>query len=223
MLPEIQCARDIWLLVRQYGFLPLFRSRIPGFSIEDCTPPRLWFSDTEPGPWEWKGPVIRMGGCVYGKFFSGKAGYISLEWFPDFANFRRDGYDFDARWDDGLASMKDRQVYEAVADSAPILTGDLKRRCGYGPQGNKGFEGVITRLQMQTYVVVDDFAYAKDKLGRPYGWGIAEYSTPEQLFGDPLLEEAYRRAPGDSLRRMVTHLQSMLPDAEEEQILKFLK
>ena len=140
MLPEIQCARDIWLLVRQYGFLPLFRSRIPGFSIEDCTPPRLWFSDTEPGPWEWKGPVIRMGGCVYGKFFSGKAGYISLEWFPDFANFRRDGYDFDARWDDGLASMKDRQGYEAVADSAPILTGDLKRRCGYGPQGTRALK-----------------------------------------------------------------------------------
>ena len=48
--------------------------------------PRLWFSDEE-GPWEWKGPVIRNMNCAYGKLFNGKAGYVSLEWLPDFANY----------------------------------------------------------------------------------------------------------------------------------------
>ena len=39
--------------------------------------------------WEWKGSVVREGGCTYGKFFAGKAGFISLEWWPDFCNWRR--------------------------------------------------------------------------------------------------------------------------------------
>lgn len=36
---------------------------------------------------------------------------ISPKWFPDFANFRRQGYDFDARYDDGL-----EYAYDAYFD-----------------------------------------------------------------------------------------------------------
>ena len=79
--------------VLQLGFLPFFKNEIPGFSIAEHTPPRLWFSETEAGPWEWKGPVARTGECVYGKFFRGRAGFISMEFFPIFANYRRGGYE----------------------------------------------------------------------------------------------------------------------------------
>ena len=47
-------------------------------------------------------------------------------WIPDFANFRRDGYDFDARWDDGLASYKDKELYEAIAGEGRMLSKRLK-------------------------------------------------------------------------------------------------
>ena len=63
-------------------------------------------------PLKWK--IRRSGKCLYGKLFNKKAGFVSREWIPDFANFRRDGYDFDARWDDGLASYKDKELYEAI-------------------------------------------------------------------------------------------------------------
>lgn len=55
---EIQSAEDIWRTVQEAGFPPLFQNEIKGFSIEENTPSYLWFSDTEPGPWEWKGPVM---------------------------------------------------------------------------------------------------------------------------------------------------------------------
>ena len=42
----------------------------------------------------------------------------------------------------------------------------LKDLCNYRKGGNKGFETVITRLQMQTYITVADFEYRKDKNGR---------------------------------------------------------
>ena len=38
--------------------------------------------------------IIAAGGRIaYGKFFDRKAGFISREWLPVFANYRRDGYD----------------------------------------------------------------------------------------------------------------------------------
>ena len=118
---ELRSPEDIAALTEEWGFLPFFAGEIPGFSVEECCPPELWFSDDADGPWEWKGPVARSGRCVYGKFFGGRAGFISREWLPDFANFRRDGYDIDARYDDGLASRKDKAVYDTVAE-LPMLT-----------------------------------------------------------------------------------------------------
>ena len=101
----IKTKQDLVDAVERCGFLPLFENSIPGFSVEENVDPAIWFGSEE-GPWEWKGPVIRETGCAYGKFFEQKAAFISREWFPDFANYRRDGYDFDARYDDGLADRK---------------------------------------------------------------------------------------------------------------------
>ena len=91
MTEMISSEKDLAAMVETYGFLPLLKNSIPGFSVEEHTPPELWFADGVDGPWEWKGPVIAETGCAYGKFFSGKAGFISREWFLDFANYRRDG------------------------------------------------------------------------------------------------------------------------------------
>lgn len=150
---QLHSADDLIATVEQYGFLPFFRNEIPGFSVEELCPPELWFADDADGPWEWKGPAARSGKCLYGKLFNKKAGFVSREWIPDFANFRRDGYDFDARWDDGLASYKDKELYETIADEGRILSKRLKEVRNYRKGGNTGFETSITRLQMQSYVI----------------------------------------------------------------------
>lgn len=215
MLPELKCENDIIGLVQEIGFLPFFANGIAGFSIEECCPPALWFQDDVDGPWEWKGPVIRSGVCAYGKIFGGKAGFVSKEWLPDLANYRRDGYDFDARCDEGLAPRKDKYVFDTVFESGKILSKQLKRVCNFCKGGNVGFETIITRLQMQTYVTVSDFVYLRDKTGKPYGWGVAEYSTPEARFGADFFAAAYRRDPAESKMRIVTHLKRILPDVPE--------
>lgn len=223
MLKEIRNEKDISDLVREIGFLPFFANGINGFSIEECCLPELWFSDSADGPWEWKGPVIRTGNCVYGKLFCGKAGFISREWLPDFANFRRDGYDFDTRCDEGTAPHKDIVVYDTVAQKGAVLSKELKRLGNYRKGGNTGFETVITRLQMQTYVTVSDFVYMRDKFGKPYGWGVAQYSTPEALFGYDFVTSAYKRDPRLSEEKIIAHLKSCLPFAPEEQIINLIK
>lgn len=217
----IRTKDDLIRAVNDLGFVPFFRNSIEGFSIEEHIDPKLWFGDEE-GPWEWKGPVIRETGCAYGKFFEKKAVYISKEWFPDFANYRRDGYDFDARFDDELASYQDKRLFDLVDANAPILSKNLKQLGNYRKGGNKGFDTVITRLQAECYVIISNFTYLTDKRGQEYGWGVAEYSTPERFMGSEFTQRVYQRTPEESYERIYDHLKKMLPNAAETRLKKVL-
>ena len=208
--------------VERLGFYPFFENEIEGFSIEDHIDPKLWFSDI-PGPWEWKGPVIRKTRCAYGKFFRGKAVYISKKWFPDFANYRRDGYDFDARFEDELASFKEKELYDLLAANAPIRSKELKSLGNYKKGGKTGFDTTITKLLGMCYVLNNDFVYETDRHGKTYGWGVAEYTTPEVFFGKTFAKKAYGKDPAESYRKILKHLKKILPYAEEEQIVRLLK
>ena len=81
----------------------------------------------------------------------------------------------------------------------------------------------MNRLQSQCYVVISDFVYQKDKHGKPYGWGMAEYSTPEKFMGSAFTDAVYKRTPDESYQRVLEHLKKLLPDAEETAIRKILK
>ena len=218
----IRTKADLCRAVERFGFVPFFPNPIQGFSIAEHVAPEAWFSDAE-GVWEWKGPVIRETGCAYGKFFHGKAVFISREWYPDFANYRRDGYDFDALWEDGKARHADKALYELLEPHAPITSRALKDLGGYGKEGRKGFDVSITRLQHLGYVLISDFVYDLDRQGKPYGWGVAEYSTPEKHLGADFRKNVYQRTPEESFERILRHLQEILPNASEKALRQLLK
>ena len=218
----IKTKQDLINAVQTFGFVPYFKNAIPGFSIEEHVDRAVWFGSRD-GVWEWKGPVIRESGCAYGKFFDHKAVFISKEWFSDFANYRRDGYDFDARFDDELAPYRDKELYDILAPNVPILSKELKKIGNYKKGGKKGFDTIINRLQEQCYVVISDFTYMKDKKGNTYGWGVADYSTPEALFGEAFTDKVYERTPEESYKRIFDHLKSILPWAEDAGIKALLK
>ena len=218
----IRSRADMAAAVERLGILPLFSNSIPGFSIEERSAPEIWFTDGE-GPWEWKGPVIRGTGCAYGKFFENKAAFVSRDWYADLANYRRDGYDFDALYDEGLASRRENELYTLLADNAPIISRRLKELGGYGKNGKKGFDSLISRLQAQGYAVISDFVYSTAKSGATYGWGVAEYSTPEALFGEAFTAHVYDREPEESFARLLARLKEIAPHAEEAALRRFLK
>ncbi|MCR5323625.1 MAG: hypothetical protein K6E85_10195 [Lachnospiraceae bacterium] len=223
---KIGSEKELIDAINELGFVPFFENEIKGFSLEEHIARGCWYNDGDNGfwdAWEWKGPVINAAHCAYGKFLSGKAVYISREWFPDFANYRRNGYDFDARYEDGLASYDDKCLYELLDMNAPILSKPLKVLGNYRNGGKKGFDSSITRLQKQCYVIVSDFRYAMDKYGNEYGWGIAEYNTPERFFGEEFYQNVYKRTPEESLERLVRHFKKILPHAAETVIEKILK
>lgn len=210
--------------VNRFGFLPFFSNSIEGFSVEEHVTWDCWYhSDSgEWSAWEWKGPIIRETGCAYGKFFEKKACYISPEWFPDFANYRRDGYDFDARYEDGLSNYRDKVLYELLESSAPVISKNLKALGNYKKGGNKGFDTIISRLQAQGYVIISDFVYMKDRFGNPYGWGVAEYSTPERFMGESFTQKVYDKSPGESYKKLLAHFCKLFPNENIDKLKKFL-
>ena len=182
----IHTAEELIAYVNEVGFLPLFRNDVPGFSVEERTVANDWWTgNIAKDPWEWREIIARSGEVAYGKFFDKKAGFISKEWFPYFANYRRDGYDFDARWDDELANIRHKKIMDLFMTDADaeLYSFEIKKKAGFGKGGEKNFEGMITELQMQTYLVMRDFRQKKNKTGQAYGWSVAIYSTPEHLWG----------------------------------------
>lgn len=216
---NIENAAGLERAAELYGLLPFFDSGVPGFSVEDMTPPRYWFAGDVDGPWEWRMEVARRGKVAYGKLFAGKAGFCSRKYYPDLANYRRDGYDFDARYEDGLANHRDKQIIDALTREGPLLTREL--RCASGV--DKGFETCLTRLQMQTYITVTDFEYLRDRHGKPYGWGVARYALTESVFGEEMTRSAYGRKPEESKVKLISRLRELCPGVDDAPILKLIK
>lgn len=216
--------RELAERVNELGFLPLFRNEVRGFSAEELTWGQPWWSgDPEEDPWYWREAIARSGAVAYGKFFAGKAGFLSLDWLPVFANWRRGGYDFDARWEDGLASHRAKKLMDCF-QLRPEWTGvQLREQAGFGRGGEKNFEGTITQLQMQTYLVIRDFRQrTRKKDGAAYGWPIAVYTTPEHLWSYEEIEAAYQEDPLKSRERICARIMEEYPWAQREQIERLI-
>lgn len=221
--PRIHSATELETLVQEIGFLPFFSCSVRNFSIEEFTPSSYWFVEGVDGPWEWRMELARRGVVAYGKLFSKKAGLVSREWYPDLANYRRDGYDFDARWEEGLAGYREKRIMDVLLREGPTLSKDLKRLAGFGGDGLKGFDTAITNLQMQTYVTVHSFEYAQDKYGRSYGWGIARYAVTEDMLGEDVTRGAYNRSPDESKAKILQHLGLLCPEAFDKDLERLIR
>lgn len=226
----IRKKQDLIDAIEEYGIVPFFSNEIKGFSIEENCDPKVYFSD-EPGVWEWKGPVILETKCAYGKFFHKKAAFIRKDLYYDFANYRRDGYDFDARVSDGLVNYNEEFLYNIIASHHSILSKTAKAIGGYVKthekgkdawQPRKGFDTTIANLQMKGYVLITDFDYETDKNGEFYGWGIARYATSEEYFGKNFAKRCYKKTPEESYRKLLRQLRKINPDARKEDLIRFL-
>ena len=222
----IKSVEKLMQYIDETGFLPLFRNEIPGFSVEEHTAADSWWTgDPESDPWEWRKIIAGSTTIAYGKFFDNKAGFISRDWFPFFANYRRDGYDFDARWDDELAGIRSKKImdlFEGEHSDRELYSSEIKKKAGFGTGGEKNFEGEITRLQMQTYLCIRDFRRRKNKAGEEYGWGIAVYCLPEHLWGYDHVTSQYCREPKDSVMEIIGRVKELYSDVSERSLAKVL-
>ena len=221
---RIRSYRELINWINEIGFLPLFKNEIGGFSAEEHVSDLYWWSgDPEQDPWIWREIIAGTGEVAYGKFFNKRAGFVSLEWFPCFANYRRDGYDFDARWDDELANIRCKKIMDIFETGDEFIGVELKKAAGFGKNGEKNFDGIITDLQMQTYLVIKEFRRKRNRKGIEYGMPVSVYAKPEDLWGYEMVSSAYKEDPKKSWERVASQIKKEFPWAGEEQIRKLLQ
>lgn len=219
--------------INEVGFLPLFANEIPGFSVEEHVSPDFWWTgDREQDPWEWREIIAADRSVAYGKFFDKKAGFISQEWLPYFVNFRRDGYDFDAAWQDGKVIRREKLIMDILTDTdddgdmvwtdKQILTTDLKKMAGFGKGGEKNFPGITTELMMKFYLVTADFHRRKNKKGDEYGMAVSVLLPPEAIWGYDAVTSAYSEEPARSWRRIYERVKELFPQAAENAIIRII-
>ncbi|MCR4716550.1 MAG: hypothetical protein K5656_05170 [Lachnospiraceae bacterium] len=232
--PEcIHTIKELEDYVEDIGFLPLFANGVEGFSLEEWTDPLVWWSgDDSCDPWQWREIIARKGKIAYGKFFDKKAGFISLKWFPYFANARRDGYDFDTLYQDGKADRREKLIMDFYMDEAEdgsiiwkdtdILSTELKKAAGFGKNKEKNYPGIMTNLQMNTYLVISDFVRRTSKKGEQYGMAVSIPKPPEKLWGYDFVTSAYDESPSDSWQRIYDHVLELYENADEKQVIKLI-
>ncbi len=216
---QVHDCPELMELISQVGLVPLLDSGIPGFSADEMVAPECRYVVTDEGwdwpLWDWKGPMVTEGHFAYGKFFGGKAGFVTMEWWPDLCNYRRSLHPMPA--DDSVEGA----IMEVLQTCGSMITRELRSACGFdGPKMRSRFDSYVTRLQMACRVVTEDFVYPHDKHGNRYGWGWALLNTPEHLFGRDACH--CNRSPKESRQRLYDHMHKMLPNASDKQIFKLI-
>ena len=230
---RIRTWQELVSWIREVGFLPLFANEIPGFSVEEHVSPDFWWTgDREQDPWEWREIIAASHELAYGKFFDKKAGFISPEWLPYFVNFRRNGYDFDAAWEDGQVTRREKLIMDVLTEKnsdgdivwtdKQILTTDLKKIAGFGKDGEKNFPGITTELMMKTYLVTADFHRRKNKKGAEYGMAVSVLLPPEAVWGYESVTCGYTEEPIVSWERICDRVQGKFPQATQSEIIKLI-
>ena len=202
--------------IGQMGLLPLLESGIPGYSADALVAPECRYVLLDSGGWEWplwkwKGPLVTEGRFAYGKFFNGKAGFVTMDWWPDLCNWRRSRYPQPD--EDSVEGI----VLSILQVNGSMITRELRNACGFtGSRMRSRFDAYITRLQMACRIVTEDFVYPRDRHGNTYGWGWSLLTTPESLYGRELCR--CNRVPAERYERLRHHLRTLLPQASDKQI-----
>lgn len=104
---------------------------------------------------------------------------------------------------------------DQFAESPELFSFQLKQQAGFGKGGERNFDGVVTELQMQSYLVTRDFRRRLNKKGATYGWAIAVYSTPEALWGYDHVTSAYYLDPAASRAKIRAQVKKHFSGAQD--------
>ena len=227
--PTVHNAESMYGTIQEWGLLPFFENLIPGYSVEELTPPRYWFDGEEDGlgPWDWKIECVRSGDIAYGKFLlGGKAAFATLPWYRELRNYRQSlpKYQPDAA---------QQQILDYVDSHGGAITiREVRQLLGIK---KSAADALIARLQMQCLLVTGDLlrVYRGEDL-HYNGWQVASFCRPEDLFDAPDFQgfPGFPKAdvhplqpdctPEESLDRLCARVTALTGERDRSRLLKLL-
>ena len=244
----INSAASMIKVIRTYGFIPLFKCGIKGWSIEEMTDPEYWFTSSDQlGPWDWKIEAVREGDIAYGKFLGGAAGFATTEYYRHLMNYRRSlpryrvvlGEDFQStKQNEILMKALAPEAYRTITETGGVESKDIRMalnkavtpellesvtpscRANLSPSVKKSIsDTVISFLEMGTWSVVADFIRLYRGKNLEYnGWQRSILTTPDELFEQSVVVDC---TPEESRQFLIEHVKSFYPN-EEKKIEKII-
>ncbi|MDE6674452.1 MAG: hypothetical protein K2K19_06530 [Acetatifactor sp.] len=191
-----------------------WQTTIPGCPIQWHT------GDPETDPWEWRMRVLEeRHDIAYAKVFFGASGYITRQWYPLFLAVRRQGLVFDEWYDEGKATLMEKNIYEILSEQGRLPMHELKHLCGIHKEENSAFERALVSLQKNLFIPMCGRMQKKNKFGESYGWSSTVFCTVEDFWGDDLSTDI---SPKDAYRQIHDHILVLNPQAEEKNIRRFI-
>jgi len=201
--PVVRDQEGMLSLIQEFQLVPFFVNIIPGYSIEEHTPPELWFTDENLGPWDWKIECIQSGDVAYGKFlYGGKAAFATVDVYREIINWRRSLPKY-------KLSPDQKKVLDYIEEHGSVSVSDVRQLMGLK---KAAADALLAKIQMQTRIITGDIARVYRGADLRYnGWQRSSFCTPEALF-----EEMDFPFPGYKPRT----LKSSLTPAQSLEFLK---
>lgn len=219
----IHTLNELSILLDKVGFLPIFKNDIIGCSVEEHTSPKYWWTkDPVYDPWLWRVQLVNNENIMYGKFFNNKAGFITKKWFPVFTNYRRNGYDFDSLYEDGYASTRSKKIMDLFITNDSLSSPEIKQMAGFGLNGERNFNGVMSELQTQMYLVTSELRRKRNRSGAEYGFHVGYFSQPESIWGYDYVTSCYNESPATSKTKIADFIQVLYPNTDLTTITRFI-
>ncbi len=226
--PRVTSAEAMLETIRELGIVPFFSNIIPGYSIEELTPPENWF-DTQENltytPWDWKIPCVQSGEIAYGKFLlGGKAAFATVKYYRELRNYRQ----AQAKYQPDASQKK---ILEYLAENGSIGIKEIRNLLGI----KKGqADALMARLMMQCRTVTGDITRVFRGPDLHYnGWQTSSFCTPEELFDTDIPFAAFKgftggdglatdHSPAESYAILSQRIRDLHPDATDKEIAKIL-
>ena len=201
--PVVRDQEGMLSLIQEFQLVPFFVNIIPGYSIEEHTPPELWFTDENLGPWDWKIDCIQSGDVAYGKFlYGGKAAFATVDVYREIINWRRSLPKY-------KPSPDQKKVLDYIEEHGSVSVSDVRQLMGLK---KAAADALLAKIQMQTRIITGNIARVYRGADLRYnGWQRSSFCTPEALF-----EELDFPFPGYKPRT----LKSSLTPAQSLEFLK---
>lgn len=179
--------------------------------------------DWETDPWIWRMRGIEeCDDLIYGKLFRGKGGWMTKKWYPYFLSVRREGRDFEAFYEDGLAGYLEKQIYSALEEHKRLSLHELKSFLGITKENSSKFETALTKLQMKLFITICGEKYKLSAQGLPYGWPVTVFTLSDSYLEPELFETSLRIGRAEAEEAITEQIYRLNPAAQKKDIHKFI-
>ena len=192
-------------LVERLGFMPFANNKI-GYPNLTALTDNEWHTGADDDPWRWRVRIERDHRALFGKFFFGNPGFISLSRIADFASVRRDGMVFDELFFDGVLPRECKVIYDAIEDEGVLAVHEIKAICGFDKSSNAKFESAMKAMQMYMLITINGQKRKINRQGEEFGWPSNAFCTLETWVGSEVKYIDYGQAKENILDTMKQHV-----------------